>query len=196
MFTELTVPIKFHKQQLNQIDSNACFRCFIVKECFSFYLFQDGYILITLMYVYLYVHWCVYSTLVWLISLIVLSGVWRVFLPLKTTAWWPYAILILTSIAFQEGLRLVLWRGYKYVYSLSSITLFQFFFTSLFRPWLFIKCSVFGMHWNWTKIAIFYATQKSYSLMYLQKTWLSKLPLEMCLYVYHLNNMNMKYMID
>ncbi|KAL7613183.1 gamma-secretase subunit APH1-like [Lactuca sativa] len=53
------------------------------------------------------------STLVWLISLIVLSGVWRVFLPLKTTAWWPYAILILTSIAFQEGLRLVLWRGYK-----------------------------------------------------------------------------------
>ncbi|XP_024968891.1 gamma-secretase subunit APH1-like isoform X2 [Cynara cardunculus var. scolymus] len=53
------------------------------------------------------------STLVWLISLIVLSGVWRVFLPFKTTAWWPYSILILTSIAFQEGLRLVLWRGYK-----------------------------------------------------------------------------------
>lgn len=53
------------------------------------------------------------STLVWLISLIVLSGLWRVFLPLKTTAWWPYVILILTSIAFQEGLRLLLWRGYK-----------------------------------------------------------------------------------
>nr|XP_043633859.1 gamma-secretase subunit APH1-like [Erigeron canadensis] len=53
------------------------------------------------------------STLLWLISLIVLSGVWRVFLPFKTTAWWPYAILILTSIIFQEGLRLVLWKGYK-----------------------------------------------------------------------------------
>ncbi|KAM7487002.1 hypothetical protein LguiA_003011 [Lonicera macranthoides] len=53
------------------------------------------------------------STLLWLISLIVLSGVWRPFLPLKTTAWWPYAILILTSVAFQEGLRILLWRAYK-----------------------------------------------------------------------------------
>ncbi|XP_071736258.1 gamma-secretase subunit APH1-like [Rutidosis leptorrhynchoides] len=53
------------------------------------------------------------STLVWLISLIVLSGIWRVFLPLKTAAWWPYAIILLTSIAFQEGLRLLLWRAYK-----------------------------------------------------------------------------------
>ncbi|KAI7732391.1 hypothetical protein M8C21_025789 [Ambrosia artemisiifolia] len=53
------------------------------------------------------------STLLWLISLIVLSGFWKVFLPIKTSVWWPYAILILTSVAFQEGLRLVLWRGYK-----------------------------------------------------------------------------------
>ncbi|KAK1411528.1 hypothetical protein QVD17_38078 [Tagetes erecta] len=53
------------------------------------------------------------STLVWLISLIVLSGFWKVFLPIKTTALWPYAILILTSVVFQEGLRLILWRGYK-----------------------------------------------------------------------------------
>ncbi|XP_057489977.1 gamma-secretase subunit APH1-like [Actinidia eriantha] len=53
------------------------------------------------------------STLVWLISLIVLSGVWRAFLPLKTTAWWPYGILILSSVGFQEGLRIVIWRVYK-----------------------------------------------------------------------------------
>lgn len=53
------------------------------------------------------------STLVWLISLIVLSGVWRAFLPLKTTAWWPYFILVLTSIAFQEGVRILFWRAYK-----------------------------------------------------------------------------------
>lgn len=53
------------------------------------------------------------STLLWLISLIILSGVWRAFLPLKTTAWWPYAILIITSIAFQEGLRILFWKVYK-----------------------------------------------------------------------------------
>ncbi|KAL5781083.1 hypothetical protein ACOSP7_006112 [Xanthoceras sorbifolium] len=53
------------------------------------------------------------STLLWLISLIVLSGVWRAFLPLKSTAWWPYAILIITSVGFQEGLRVLLWRVYK-----------------------------------------------------------------------------------
>ncbi|CAL5417034.1 unnamed protein product [Camellia sinensis] len=53
------------------------------------------------------------STLVWLISLIVLSGLWRGFLPLKTTAWWPYGILILTSVAFQEGLRILFWRVYQ-----------------------------------------------------------------------------------
>lgn len=53
------------------------------------------------------------STLVWLISLIVLSGVWRAFLPLETTAWWPYGILILTSVVFQEGVRVVFWRVYK-----------------------------------------------------------------------------------
>ncbi|KAG5530838.1 hypothetical protein RHGRI_025712 [Rhododendron griersonianum] len=53
------------------------------------------------------------STLVWLVSLIVLSGVWRAFLPLETTAWWPYGILILTSVVFQEGVRVGFWRVYK-----------------------------------------------------------------------------------
>ncbi|KAF7805357.1 gamma-secretase subunit APH1-like [Senna tora] len=53
------------------------------------------------------------STLLWLISLIVLSGVWRGFLPLKTTTWWPYGILILTSVAFQEGLRVLFWKVYR-----------------------------------------------------------------------------------
>ncbi|KAI4334610.1 hypothetical protein L6164_019277 [Bauhinia variegata] len=53
------------------------------------------------------------STLLWLISLIVLSAIWRGFLPLKTAAWWPYGILILTSVAFQEGLRLLFWKIYK-----------------------------------------------------------------------------------
>uniref|UniRef100_A0A2P2IK37 Gamma-secretase subunit APH1-like n=1 Tax=Rhizophora mucronata TaxID=61149 RepID=A0A2P2IK37_RHIMU len=53
------------------------------------------------------------STLLWLISLIVLSGAWRAFLPLKSTSWWPYAILILTSVGFQEGLRVLFWKIYK-----------------------------------------------------------------------------------
>uniref|UniRef100_A0A453GSK2 Uncharacterized protein n=1 Tax=Aegilops tauschii subsp. strangulata TaxID=200361 RepID=A0A453GSK2_AEGTS len=53
------------------------------------------------------------GTLFWLISLIVLSGIWRGFLPLKSGVWWPYVILILTSVAFQEGIRLVFWRLYK-----------------------------------------------------------------------------------
>ncbi|KAJ8755281.1 hypothetical protein K2173_019079 [Erythroxylum novogranatense] len=53
------------------------------------------------------------SMLLWLISLIVLSGVWRAFLPLKSTVWWPYAILILSSVSFQEGLRILFWKVYK-----------------------------------------------------------------------------------
>ncbi|OMO79534.1 Gamma-secretase subunit Aph-1 [Corchorus olitorius] len=53
------------------------------------------------------------STLVWLISLIILSGIWRGFLPLKSTTWWPFAILIFSSVAFQEGLRLLFWKVYK-----------------------------------------------------------------------------------
>ncbi|KAK6123009.1 hypothetical protein DH2020_043256 [Rehmannia glutinosa] len=53
------------------------------------------------------------STLAWLMTLIALSAVWRAFLPFKTAAWWPYALLILTSVAFQEALRLFLWRLYK-----------------------------------------------------------------------------------
>ncbi|KAL8098192.1 hypothetical protein AgCh_031093 [Apium graveolens] len=54
------------------------------------------------------------STLLWLISLILLSGVWRPFLPLETTTQlWPFFILILTSIAFQEALRILLWRAYR-----------------------------------------------------------------------------------
>ncbi|KAM1036958.1 hypothetical protein ACFX2I_031761 [Malus domestica] len=53
------------------------------------------------------------STLLWLISLIVLSGLWRAFLPLKSSAWWPYGILIFTSVVFQEGLRVLFWKVYK-----------------------------------------------------------------------------------
>ncbi|XP_050227810.1 gamma-secretase subunit APH1-like [Mercurialis annua] len=53
------------------------------------------------------------STLLWLISLIVLSGVWRAFLPLQTKAWWPYALLILSSVCFQEALRLLFWKVYQ-----------------------------------------------------------------------------------
>jgi len=56
---------------------------------------------------------CECSTLLWLISLIVLSGIWRGFLPLNTTAWWPFGILIFSSVAFQEGLRLFFWKIYK-----------------------------------------------------------------------------------
>ncbi|KAK7257869.1 hypothetical protein RIF29_32161 [Crotalaria pallida] len=57
------------------------------------------------------------STLLWLISLIVLSGIWRGFLPFSSSSssssWWPYAILILTSVAFQEALRLFFWKLYQ-----------------------------------------------------------------------------------
>ncbi|XP_068665291.1 gamma-secretase subunit APH1-like [Aristolochia californica] len=52
------------------------------------------------------------STLLWLVSLIVLSGLWRGFLPLKSVAWWPYAVLLITSVGFQEGLRVMFWRIY------------------------------------------------------------------------------------
>lgn len=53
------------------------------------------------------------STLLWLVSLIVLSAVWRGFLPFKSTVWWPYAILVFTSVCFQEGLRILFWKAYK-----------------------------------------------------------------------------------
>ncbi|KAH6796196.1 hypothetical protein C2S51_037182 [Perilla frutescens var. frutescens] len=53
------------------------------------------------------------STLVWLMSLIALSAVWRAFLPFKTAIWWPYVLLLLSSVALQEVLRLFLWRVYK-----------------------------------------------------------------------------------
>ncbi|XP_010242751.1 PREDICTED: gamma-secretase subunit APH1-like [Nelumbo nucifera] len=53
------------------------------------------------------------STLLWLVSLIALSGLWRAFLPLKSTAWWPYGLLIITSVGFQEGLRILFWKVYK-----------------------------------------------------------------------------------
>ncbi|EXB68655.1 Gamma-secretase subunit APH1-like protein [Morus notabilis] len=53
------------------------------------------------------------STLLWLISLIVLSGVWRAFLPLNPNSWWLYGVLLFTAVAFQEGLRLLFWKLYK-----------------------------------------------------------------------------------
>ncbi|OAY74002.1 Gamma-secretase subunit APH1-like [Ananas comosus] len=53
------------------------------------------------------------SMLFWLVSLIILSGVWRGFLPVRSSSWWPYVILIITSVGFQEGIRLVFWKLYK-----------------------------------------------------------------------------------
>ncbi|XP_039132977.1 gamma-secretase subunit APH1-like [Dioscorea cayenensis subsp. rotundata] len=53
------------------------------------------------------------STLFWLISLIVLSGAWRGFLPLKTSSLWAYAFLLLTSVGFQEAVRVLFWKLYK-----------------------------------------------------------------------------------
>ncbi|KAG0492186.1 hypothetical protein HPP92_005584 [Vanilla planifolia] len=53
------------------------------------------------------------STLFWLTSLIVLSGAWRAFLPVKSTTSWLYVVLIVTSVCFQEGVRLVFWKLYK-----------------------------------------------------------------------------------
>ncbi|KAG9447075.1 hypothetical protein H6P81_013203 [Aristolochia fimbriata] len=52
------------------------------------------------------------STLLWLVSLIVLSGLWRGFLPLKSLSGWPYAVLLVTSVGFQEGLRIIFWKIY------------------------------------------------------------------------------------
>ncbi|KAJ8559815.1 hypothetical protein K7X08_003873 [Anisodus acutangulus] len=42
-----------------------------------------------------------------------MSALWRAFLPLKTAAWWPYTIRILTSVGFQEGLRILFCKVYK-----------------------------------------------------------------------------------
>ncbi|KAK1356323.1 Gamma-secretase subunit APH1-like [Heracleum sosnowskyi] len=53
------------------------------------------------------------STLLWLITLIVLSGLWSPFLPLETTQLWPFFILLLTSIAFQEAIRILFWTAYR-----------------------------------------------------------------------------------
>ncbi|XP_057546901.1 gamma-secretase subunit APH1-like isoform X1 [Amaranthus tricolor] len=53
------------------------------------------------------------STLLWLVSLIILSGIWRGFLPFNSTAWWPYGLLVFSSVCFQEGLRILLWKVYK-----------------------------------------------------------------------------------
>lgn len=53
------------------------------------------------------------STLFWLISLIILSGAWRAFLPVKSSASWTYAIVIFTSVCFQEGVRFIFWKLYK-----------------------------------------------------------------------------------
>ncbi|KAM6546049.1 hypothetical protein CsatB_026785 [Cannabis sativa] len=53
------------------------------------------------------------STLLWLISLIILSGLWRAFLPMKSDTWWLYGVLLFTAVAFQEGLRILFWKVYK-----------------------------------------------------------------------------------
>ncbi|RAL47874.1 hypothetical protein DM860_011459 [Cuscuta australis] len=53
------------------------------------------------------------STLVWLTSLIVLSALWKAFLPIEKATWWPYALILFSSVAFQEALRPFLWRLYQ-----------------------------------------------------------------------------------
>uniref|UniRef100_A0A803R8J8 Gamma-secretase subunit APH1-like n=1 Tax=Cannabis sativa TaxID=3483 RepID=A0A803R8J8_CANSA len=59
----------------------------------------------------LFLFW--FSTLLWLISLIILSGLWRAFLPMKSDTWWLYGVLLFTAVAFQEGLRILFWKVYK-----------------------------------------------------------------------------------
>eukprot|EP01018_Ginkgo_biloba_P032594 Gb_24528 [translate_table: standard] len=54
------------------------------------------------------------SALIWLISLIILAGIWRAFLPLGSSVW-PFALLLITSVGFQEGIRLLFWKLYKKV---------------------------------------------------------------------------------
>ncbi|KAH9301855.1 hypothetical protein KI387_013438, partial [Taxus chinensis] len=49
--------------------------------------------------------------LIWLISLIILAGIWRAFLPLGSAVW-PYALILITSVGFQEGFRLLFWKLY------------------------------------------------------------------------------------
>lgn len=51
------------------------------------------------------------SALIWLISLIILAGIWRAFLPLGSSVW-PYALILITSVGFQEGFRLLFWKLY------------------------------------------------------------------------------------
>ncbi|KMZ58855.1 Gamma-secretase subunit APH1-like [Zostera marina] len=53
------------------------------------------------------------STLFWLITLIVLSAAWRIFLPLPSTVLWPYGSLVITSVCLQEGSRILFWKLYK-----------------------------------------------------------------------------------
>ncbi|KAH0905717.1 hypothetical protein HID58_037544, partial [Brassica napus] len=40
------------------------------------------------------------------------TGMWRPFLPLNTNVWWPYALLVLSSVCFQEALRFLFWTLY------------------------------------------------------------------------------------
>ncbi|MCL7043243.1 hypothetical protein MKW94_015028 [Papaver nudicaule] len=52
-------------------------------------------------------------TLLWLVSLIIVLAMWRAFLPLKTTTWLLFAILLVMSVGFQEILRVFFWMAYK-----------------------------------------------------------------------------------
>eukprot|EP00252_Welwitschia_mirabilis_P025342 TRINITY_DN7876_c0_g1_i2.p1 TRINITY_DN7876_c0_g1~~TRINITY_DN7876_c0_g1_i2.p1 ORF type:complete len:162 (-),score=21.43 TRINITY_DN7876_c0_g1_i2:233-718(-) len=54
------------------------------------------------------------SSLIWLISLIILAGIWKGFLPISSSVW-PFALLLTTSVAMQEGLRLLCWKFYQKV---------------------------------------------------------------------------------
>ncbi|KAI5059256.1 hypothetical protein GOP47_0025575 [Adiantum capillus-veneris] len=51
------------------------------------------------------------STLIWLVSLILLSAIWRAFLPLGSS--WLLFLLLFTCVLFQEVIRPVFWFSYK-----------------------------------------------------------------------------------
>lgn len=54
------------------------------------------------------------SALIWLISLIVVAAAWRAFLPLGSSPWLSF-LLLLTCVSFQEVIRPIFWKMYKRV---------------------------------------------------------------------------------
>jgi anterior pharynx defective protein 1 len=52
-----------------------------------------------------------FSTLSWLVTLILIAGFWRAFLP-GGSASWVYVPILLSAVAFQEFVRVLFWRLY------------------------------------------------------------------------------------